>query len=213
MMRIVYAVPLAVCFLWDLTLSSIAVARAVLSPRKLARPRLVIVPITARSDAGITLIANYITLTPGTLTVDVSPDRGTLLIHDLFAGDSGDATRAGIQGRHRAQGAKGDRAMIIETGVTGVLGMALTLTVLCLIGALVAAAYRLLAGPTLADRVVALDMISVLLVVFLVVFREVSGVNAYVYVAIGLALIAFLATVAFANYIDRTRGDSDEASG
>lgn len=99
--------------------------------------------------------------------------------------------------------------MIVETAVPGILGTALVLTVLCLLAALVAAAIRLLRGPTLADRVVALDLISALLVVFLVVFRLVSGVNAYIYVAIGLALIAFLATVAFAHYIERSRGDSD----
>jgi multicomponent Na+:H+ antiporter subunit F len=99
---------------------------------------------------------------------------------------------------------------IIETQVSGVLGAALALTMLCLIVALLATTYRLLRGPTLADRVVALDMISMLLVVFLVVFRFVSGVNAYMYAAIGLALIAFLATVAFAHYVERREGESDE---
>ncbi len=49
-----------------------------------------------------------------------------------------------------------------------------------------------------------------LLVVFLVVFKLVSGVDAYMYVAIGLALIAFLATVAFANFIDRAEGTDDD---
>ncbi|MER2508960.1 monovalent cation/H+ antiporter complex subunit F [Amaricoccus sp.] len=100
--------------------------------------------------------------------------------------------------------------MILGTEVGGVLGVALALTVLCLFGALGAAAWRLLVGPTLADRVVALDMISVLLVVFLVVFRLASGVEAYIFVAIGLALISFLATVAFANYIDRAGGPDRE---
>jgi multicomponent Na+:H+ antiporter subunit F len=99
---------------------------------------------------------------------------------------------------------------IIETDVTGLLGTSLIICVLFLIIALLCAIYRLLVGPTLPDRVVALDMVSMLLVVFLVVFRMVSGVNAYMYVAIGLALISFLATVAFAHYIDRTRGDSDD---
>ena len=99
--------------------------------------------------------------------------------------------------------------MIIESTVGGFLGAALSVTVLCLIVALFAAAWRLFAGPTLADRVVALDLIAVLLIVFLVVFRMVSGTNAYVYIAIGLALISFLATVAFAHYIERARGDSD----
>ena len=53
------------------------------------------------------MVANYITLTPGTLTVDVSPDRRTLLVHSLLAGDGGDAVRADIQRRHRAAGARG----------------------------------------------------------------------------------------------------------
>ena len=100
--------------------------------------------------------------------------------------------------------------MIIETDLTGWLALALDVTVLCLVLALLAATWRILVGPTLADRVVALDMVSMLLVVFLVVFRMVSGVNAYMYAAISLALIAFLATVAFAHYIDRTEGDSDD---
>jgi multicomponent Na+:H+ antiporter subunit F len=53
-------------------------------------------------------------------------------------------------------------------------------------------------------------MVSMVMVVFLVIFKLVSGNNAYMYAAIALALIAFLATVAFAHYIDRTRGDSDD---
>jgi multisubunit Na+/H+ antiporter MnhF subunit len=100
--------------------------------------------------------------------------------------------------------------MIIESTASGLLGNALSLTVLFVVVALLAAAYRLIVGPTLSDRVVALDLVSMLLVVFLVVFKMISGVNAYIYVAIGLALISFLATVAFAHYIERTEGDSDE---
>jgi multicomponent Na+:H+ antiporter subunit F len=97
--------------------------------------------------------------------------------------------------------------MIIETEVGGVLGVAAAIATLFLILALLAAAWRLLYGPSLPDRVVALDMISVVMVVFLVVFKVVSGNNAYIYVAIALALISFLATVSLAHYIDRTRGD------
>ncbi len=100
--------------------------------------------------------------------------------------------------------------MIIESVRTGLFGGALAISMLFLIVALLAAAWRLLTGPSLADRVVALDLVSMLLVVFLVVFKLVSGVDAYIYVGIALALISFLATVAFAHYIDRTEGDSDE---
>jgi multicomponent Na+:H+ antiporter subunit F len=100
--------------------------------------------------------------------------------------------------------------MIVTVAVVGVFGGALAVAMLCVLVALGAAAWRLWTGPTLADRVVALDLVSMLLVVFLVIFTKLSGVEAYIYVAIGLALIAFLGTVAFAHYIDRTQGDSDE---
>lgn len=97
---------LSVAFLRDLTMSSVGVARAVISPNLVA-PRFVTVPLTtAETDIEITLVANYITLTPGTLTVDVSPDRKTLLLHALLAGDDSQATRADVAG--------------IEARVTGV---------------------------------------------------------------------------------------------
>lgn len=97
MIRLVNAIALAGWFLFDLTRSSVAVARVVLSARTAPRPRFVVVPLRVRSDASITLVANYITLTPGTLTLDVAPDRGALLVHDLMAGDSGETTRAAIR--------------------------------------------------------------------------------------------------------------------
>ncbi len=100
--------------------------------------------------------------------------------------------------------------MIIESAVSGILGTALAITMLMIILALFAAAYRLMVGPTLPDRVVALDMVSMLLVVFLVIFKMISGINAYMYAAIGLALISFLATVAFAHYIERNRETDDD---
>jgi multisubunit Na+/H+ antiporter MnhF subunit len=100
--------------------------------------------------------------------------------------------------------------MILDVAASGVLGAALAITAFFLVAALLAAAWRLFVGPNLADRIVALDMVSMVMVVFLVLFKLVSGNNAYMYAAIALALIAFLATVAFANYLDRSRGDSDE---
>ena len=92
-----FALRLFVIFLYDLVASSIQVARAVISPRDITRPRLVTVPLRARTDAEIMLVANFISLTPGTLSVDADPERRMLLVHDLFAGDSGDYTRAGVR--------------------------------------------------------------------------------------------------------------------
>jgi multicomponent Na+:H+ antiporter subunit E len=93
-----YALLLCLAFFRDLVISSLQVARTVLSPGNTAQPRFVAVPLR-RAETGleITLVANYITLTPGTLTVDVSSDRATLLVHSLLAGDSGDEVRADIR--------------------------------------------------------------------------------------------------------------------
>lgn len=96
-LRPIYAIWLFIVFLWDLLSSSIQVAIAVLLPGDRTKPRLVSVPLRARSDLEITLIANFISLTPGTLSIDVNEDRDTLLVHDLFAGESGDETRAGVR--------------------------------------------------------------------------------------------------------------------
>jgi multisubunit Na+/H+ antiporter MnhF subunit len=67
---------------------------------------------------------------------------------------------------------------------------------------------RLLKGPTLADRVVALDLVTMLLVVTLTLFAMWTGEAAYLDAALPLALVAFLATVAFARYIDRAPRDA-----
>ena len=94
--RTVGSVWLFLYFLWDLWVSSLLVARAVIAPRH-SRPRLVTIPLRVQSDVGITMVANFISLTPGTLSVDVSPDRRTLLVHALLAGPSSDATRESVR--------------------------------------------------------------------------------------------------------------------
>lgn len=60
---------------------------------------------------------------------------------------------------------------------------------------------RLLRGPSLPDRVVALDLMSVLVVGWIAVHTVRTGHTVYLDVAIVLGLIAFLGTVAFARYI------------
>jgi multicomponent Na+:H+ antiporter subunit F len=62
---------------------------------------------------------------------------------------------------------------------------------------------RLLRGPSLADRVVALDMLTLLGIGLIGVSSVLGREYAYLDVAISLALVGFLATVAFARYIYR----------
>lgn len=63
------------------------VAELVLRPKLKISPDIVIVPVGLTRDAELTLLANLITLTPGTLTVDISEDRRALYVHALEAAD------------------------------------------------------------------------------------------------------------------------------
>ncbi|MGD2161050.1 MAG: monovalent cation/H+ antiporter complex subunit F, partial [Gammaproteobacteria bacterium] len=63
--------------------------------------------------------------------------------------------------------------------------------------------YRLLAGPTRADRVIALDLLFAVAVVLSICAALVSGSPAFLDVAIGLSLVGFVATIAWARLIDQ----------
>nr|WP_269468050.1 Na+/H+ antiporter subunit E [Devosia ureilytica] len=80
---------LAVLFLYELMVSAVRVAIVVVRPdmSNAVRPAIVAVPLTVTSDAEITLLANMITLTPGTLSVDVSADKSVLYVHALHMVD------------------------------------------------------------------------------------------------------------------------------
>jgi multicomponent Na+:H+ antiporter subunit F len=64
---------------------------------------------------------------------------------------------------------------------------------------------RLLKGPTLPDRVVAIDLIGVLMVCILVVTAAATGQQAFLDVGMVVALISFVGTVAYSRYIERSR--------
>lgn len=69
--------------------------------------------------------------------------------------------------------------------------------------ALLVAVVRLVKGPSLPDRVVAMDLIGVLAVGLIVVLAASTGVRATLDAAIVIALIAFVATVAYGTYVER----------
>lgn len=74
--------------LWDIVRANIGVARIVLfMPNKKLRPAWVVVPLELRSPEAITVLAGTITLTPGTVSADLSEDGRALLVHCLHAPD------------------------------------------------------------------------------------------------------------------------------
>jgi multicomponent Na+:H+ antiporter subunit F len=75
---------------------------------------------------------------------------------------------------------------------------------------------RLIKGPNAADRIVALDLVSMLIVAFLAAYAIFSGEKSFLDVAIGYALIAFLGTVALARFLMRSamkRSENSNLSG
>jgi multicomponent Na+:H+ antiporter subunit F len=83
------------------------------------------------------------------------------------------------------------------------IAFAVTLTMLAVSAVLTF--IRLVRGPTLPDRVIALDLIGVLIVCTLVVMAASTAERAFIDVAIVIALISFVGTVAYASYLERAR--------
>jgi len=74
-------------FLRELIHSNFRVAWDVISPKSQRKPGIVAIPLDVSSDTEITFLANLITLTPGTLSLDVSDDRRVLYVHGMFVED------------------------------------------------------------------------------------------------------------------------------
>lgn len=78
---------LILTFLWELVVSSIQVVWDVLTPEHKARPGIISVPLDVHDPMQVLVLTNYISLTPGTLSLDVTDDCNTLYIHAMFADD------------------------------------------------------------------------------------------------------------------------------
>lgn len=85
--RPLHAFRFVVYFAYKLVESSVVVARTVVRPRHRIRTGIVAVPLRGCSDAVVTLVADAISLTPGTLTLEVRRDPLTLYVHALDVRD------------------------------------------------------------------------------------------------------------------------------
>lgn len=88
-------------FAKEVVVANVQVAWLIVQPRLPIRPAFVVVPLDLRDDLAITMLGNMITLTPGTLTLDVAADRSALYVHCLAASDA-DAVRAQIKRQFEA---------------------------------------------------------------------------------------------------------------
>lgn len=94
-----------------------------------------------------------------------------------------------------------------------VLSVAISIGLVALGIAFLLTVYRVIKGPTLPDRVVALDMLVGIVIGFIGVIAIRTGFTLYIDIAISLGLVGFLATVAFARFIlARGRDGSSEGA-
>jgi multicomponent Na+:H+ antiporter subunit E len=74
-------------FFFELLKANLQVAYEVMTPRLNMKPGIVKVPLDAKTDFEITMLANLISLTPGTLSIDVSADKKVLYVHAMHVND------------------------------------------------------------------------------------------------------------------------------
>jgi multicomponent Na+:H+ antiporter subunit E len=94
-------ISLAALFVYELVASSLRVVWDVVTPMHRSRPGVIEMPLSARSDEEILLVANLISLTPGSLSLDVAPDRTSLYVHVMFLDDVETARRDLKEGLER----------------------------------------------------------------------------------------------------------------
>jgi len=102
--KVIGLVKLAIFFLWELLVSSLKVAWSVVTPLRYSKPGIITVPLDVMSDTEITVLGNLISLTPGSLSLDISDDRKHLVVHAMFIEDPEDFRREVKQGmEHRVR--------------------------------------------------------------------------------------------------------------
>lgn len=92
---------LAAFFVYELVVSSLRVVWDVITPTHLSQPGIIAMPLDAKGEGEIFLVANLISLTPGSLSLDVSPDGRTLYVHAMFVDDPDALRRELKQGIER----------------------------------------------------------------------------------------------------------------
>lgn len=90
-----------VIVLWDIVVASITVTRLSLGPISKLRPRFVRIPVALDDDFALTALASTISLTPGTVSAEIAPDRGHILVHALDVDDEAALVRT-IKERYEA---------------------------------------------------------------------------------------------------------------
>jgi multicomponent Na+:H+ antiporter subunit E len=85
--KVIQVLDFTLYFLWELVKASVRVTYEILTPTHHMLPGVIAVPLDLETDLEVLVLTSLITLTPGTLSLDISEDRKTLYIHAMFIED------------------------------------------------------------------------------------------------------------------------------
>lgn len=74
-------------FLYEVVVANLQVAYEVMTPNLYVKPGIIKIPLDVQTNTEISILANLITLTPGTLSIDVSDDKKVLYVHSMYVTD------------------------------------------------------------------------------------------------------------------------------
>jgi len=242
-----YVLLYVLTFIREAIVASLDVTYRVLALSSPSEPEVILIPLRVRTDLGVTTIANSITMTPGSLTLNYDPEENALYIHVIDGSDPKDIVdpirnwenyaliifdeelspsdpapdfavyppdrthpalkQAAPETGRRQRPIRRPRKPQEVTGMTAEGPLLLVIDAAIVLVALLnlLCGYRAVRGPTVPDRVVALDAIATNVVAIAVLFAIKTGRGLFVIVSLVLAIIAFLSTVAVAKFI--TEGD------
>jgi multicomponent Na+:H+ antiporter subunit E len=93
LIALLYFIPV---YLWELILSNLRIAREVITPGDQTHPGFIEIEIEPASDTAALAYCNLLAMTPGSLTVDLSPDRRKVIVHAMYLDDP-EAFRADLE--------------------------------------------------------------------------------------------------------------------
>lgn len=83
--RFFYLIDLIVFYIYDLFLSGFKIGFDVITVKNLSNPRFIKCPVESKSDLELTVLANLISFSPGTMIVDVNVEKSVFVIHVMFS--------------------------------------------------------------------------------------------------------------------------------
>ncbi len=86
--KILNIIGFAVFYIGELLLSNLRILHDVLTPAHRMQPGIIAIPLDAKTDLEILIFSNLLTMTPGTLSLEISPDRKVLFVHAMYVEDA-----------------------------------------------------------------------------------------------------------------------------